>query len=335
MVFPSLEAMSKEGEAGRMKINQYARMITVPLAALQAVGTYAILKNQGVVGALDPLTISALVLTLAAGTVFLMWLGELITEYGIGNGISMLIFGGIVGRFPVIIGQTFSVVGQDQYLNILVFTVVAILVITGIVMVNEATRQIPIVYAKRVSGNRMYGGQSTFLPLRVNQAGVIPIIFAVSLVLIPSLIGQYLSAAPNAFVARAATSLSNAFDPNGVVYNIVYFVLVIGFTYFYTAVIFNPVKISGEIQKYGGFIPGIRPGTPTSNYLNYVLTRITLAGAIFLGAVAVLPSLAQGVSNVATLTIGGTGVLIVVSVVLETHRQFETMLVTRSYDKYR
>lgn len=335
MVFPSLEAMSKEGEAGRMKINQYARMITVPLAALQAVGTYAILKNQGVVGALDPLTISALVLTLAAGTVFLMWLGELITEYGIGNGISMLIFGGIVGRFPVIIGQTFSVVGQDQYLNILVFTVVAILVITGIVMVNEATRQIPIVYAKRVSGNRMYGGQSTFLPLRVNQAGVIPIIFAVSLVLIPSLIGQYLSAAPNAFVARAATSLSNAFDPNGVVYNIVYFVLVIGFTYFYTAVIFNPVKISGEIQKYGGFIPGIRPGTPTSNYLNYVLTRITMAGAIFLGAVAVLPSLAQGVSNVATLTIGGTGVLIVVSVVLETHRQFETMLVTRSYDKYR
>ena len=335
MVFPSLEAMSKEGEAGRMKINQYARMITVPLAALQAVGTYAILKNQGVVGALDPLTISALVLTLAAGTVFLMWLGELITEYGIGNGISMLIFGGIVGRFPVIIGQTFSVVGQDQYLNILVFTVVAILVITGIVMVNEATRQIPIVYAKRVSGNRMYGGQSTFLPLRVNQAGVIPIIFAVSLVLIPSLIGQYLSAAPNAFVARAATSLSNAFDPNGVVYNIVYFVLVIGFTYFYTAVIFNPVKISVEIQKYGGFIPGIRPGTPTSNYLNYVLTRITMAGAIFLGAVAVLPYLAQGVSNVATITIGGTGVLIVVSVVLETHRQFETMLVTRSYDKYR
>jgi len=334
MVFPKLEALAKEGESGRTKINQYSRMIAVPLAALQALGTYALLKNQNIIGVLNPLTLSSLILTLTAGTLLLMWLGELITEYGIGNGISMLIFGGIVGQFPTLIGRTISVVTEDQFLNIAVFGGVALLVIAGIVMVNEATRQIPIVYARRVRGNKMYGGQSTFLPLRVNQAGVIPIIFAVSLVLIPSLFGQYLSQVPNPAIANLARGLSDLFKPSSIVYNAFYFILVIGFTYFYTAIVFNPAKISEEIQKYGGFIPGIRPGTPTANYLNYILTRITLAGAVFLGLVAVLPSLVQGVSNVATLTIGGTGVLIVVSVVLETARQFETMMVSRSYEKY-
>ncbi|MBI3887923.1 hypothetical protein HY310_02545 [Candidatus Microgenomates bacterium] len=221
-----------------------------------------------------------------------------------------------------------------SFCNIVVFALLALVVVAGIVMVNEATRQIPIVYARRVRGNKMYGGQSTFLPLRVNKAGVIPIIFAVSLVLIPSLLGQYLGQIPNPAISRFAQTLSNLFKPNSIVYNAVYFVLVIGFTYFYTAIVFNPAKISEEIQKYGGFIPGIRPGTPTANYLNYILTRITLAGAVFLGLVAVLPSLVQGVSNVATLTIGGTGVLIVVSVVLETARQFETMIVSRNYEKY-
>lgn len=334
MVFPSLEALSKEGESGRMKINQYARMLTVPLAALQAMGTFALLRNQHIIGNAAPLTLASLILTLTAGTILLMWLGELITEYGIGNGISMLIFGGIIGRMPVIVGQTISVVTGDQIVNILAFVAVGFLVIAGIVLVNEATRQIPIVYARRVRGNKMYGGQSTFLPLRVNQAGVIPIIFAVSLVLIPSLLGQYLGQVPNPTISRLAQGLSNSFRPTGVVYNLVYFLLVLGFTYFYTAIIFNPRKISDEIQKYGGFIPGIRPGTPTANYLNYILTRITLAGAVFLGLIAVLPSFAQGISNVATLTIGGTGILIVVSVVLETTRQFETMLVTRNYDSF-
>lgn len=334
MVFPKLEEMAKEGESGRTKINQYSRMIAIPLAALQALGTYALLKNQNIIGVLNPLTLVSLILTLTAGTLLLMWLGELITEYGIGNGISMLIFGGIVGRFPSLIGQTVSVVTGDQIMNILVFGGIALVVIAGIVMVNEATRQIPIVYARRVRGNKMYGGQSTFLPLRVNQAGVIPIIFAVSLVLIPSLLGQYLGQIPNPMISRVAQTLTTLFKPTGFVYNAVYFVLVIGFTYFYTAIVFNPAKISEEIQKYGGFIPGIRPGTPTANYLNYILTRITLAGAVFLGLVAVLPSLVQGVSNVATLTIGGTGVLIVVSVVLETARQFETMMVSRNYEKY-
>lgn len=334
MIFPSLEALAKEGEYGRQKINQYGRMLTVPLAALQAIGTYALLKSQNIIGVLDVWTLSSLVLTLTAGTILLMWLGELITEYGIGNGISMIIFGGIVGRLPVVVGQTVSVVTGDQLVNILVFGGVALAVVAGIVLVNEAARQVPIVYARRVRGSRMYGGQSTFLPLRVNQAGVIPIIFAVSLVLIPSLLGQYLSSVPNVTVSRFAQWLASFFNPNGVSYNLVYFLLVIGFTYFYTAVIFNPTKIATEIQKYGGFVPGIRPGTPTAGYLNYVLTRITLAGAFFLGAVAVLPSFVQGISNVATLTIGGTGALIVVSVVLETARQFETMLVSKSYDKF-
>ncbi len=334
MVVPELEALAKEGESGRMKINQYSRMITVPLAALQALGTYALLKNQNIIGALDPLTLVSLILTLTAGTLLLMWLGELITEYGIGNGISMLIFGGIVGRFPVLFGQTVSIITGDQLFNIIIFGGVALLVIAGIVMVNEAARQIPVVYARRVRGNKMYGGQSTFLPLRVNQAGVIPIIFAVSLVLLPSLLGQYLGQIPNPLVSRVALGLSSAFDPRSWVYNVFYFLLVIGFTYFYTAITFNPAKIAEEVQKHGGFIPGIRPGTPTTQYLNYILTRITLAGAVFLGLVAVLPSLVQGVSSVATLTVGGTGVLIVVSVVLETTRQFETMLVTRNYDNF-
>lgn len=334
MVFPKLKSLAEEGESGRTKINQYARMIAVPLAAMQALGTYALLKNQNVIGSLSPITLTSLILTLTAGTLLLMWFGELITEYGIGNGISMLIFGGIVGRFPTLIGQTVSVVTQEQILNLVVFSGIAVAVVAGIVLVNEATRQIPIVYARRVRGNKMYGGQSTFLPLRVNQAGVIPIIFAVSLVLIPSLLGQYLSQIPNPVISRFASSLAQLFVPNSLVYNLVYFVLVIGFTYFYTAITFNPVEISQQIQKYGGFIPGIRPGTSTANYLNYILTRITLAGAVFLGLIAILPSLAQGVSNVATLTIGGTGVLIVVSVVLETARQFETMLVSKSYEKY-
>ena len=334
MVFPKLEALSKEGEFGRMQINQYARMVTVPLSALQALGTYALLKNQNIIGVLNPMTLVSLILTLTAGTVLLMWLGELITEYGIGNGISMLIFGGIVGRFPVLLGQTISIVTSEQFVNVLVFAAVGFAVIAGIVLVNEATRQIPIVYARRVRGNKMYGGQSNFLPLRVNQAGVIPIIFAVSLVLIPNLLGQYLSQVPNPTLSRFAQTLSLAFNPNSLLYNAVYFILVIGFTYFYTAIIFNPQKISSEIQKFGGFIPGIRPGAPTSGYLNYIITRITLAGAIFLGLIAILPSFAQGISNVATLTIGGTGILIVVSVVLETPRQFETMLVTRSYEKF-
>lgn len=334
MVFPKLEELSKEGEYGRMKINQYTRFLTVPLAALQAIGMYALLRNQQIIGNLEPITLIAMIITMTAGTILLMWMGELITENGIGNGISMLIFAGIVGRLPVIVGQTLATLSGEKVVGLAIFLVLAAVVIASIVIVNEATRQITVQYAKRIRGNKMYGGQTTHLPLRINQAGVIPIIFAVSLILLPTMISQYLTASANPTISNIARFVSINFQPSSLLYNGSYFLLVIAFTYFYTAVTFNPTKIAQEIQKYGGFVPGIRPGTPTANYLNYILTRITFAGAIFLGIVAVLPSLANSITNVATLTIGGTGVLIVVSVILETAKQLESMLIMRSYEGF-
>lgn len=334
MVIPQLEALSKEGEYGQQKINQYTRFITVPLAAFQALGMYALLKNQKIIAQFNPLSLLNLVVTMVAGTVFLMWLGELITENGIGNGISMIIFAGIVGRLPVSLGQTAAIFEPENFFNIIVFLLMSILVIAAVVIVNEASRKIRIQYARRIKGRRIYGGQSTFLPLRINQAGVIPIIFAVSLVLLPSMLGNFLGGVGNPTIAGLAKTFTSIFRPGGFTYNLVYFLLVIGFTYFYTAIIFNPEKIAEEIKKYGGFIPGIRPGKPTVDYLNRILTRITLVGAIFLGLVAILPSALQSLTDVATMTIGGTGILIIVSVVLETTRQLEAMLVMRSYDGF-
>lgn len=334
IVFPKLEELSKEGEFGREKINQYTRLITVPLAALQSIGMYALLKNQGIVGATNPLTLISLILTMTAGTMFVMWLGELITSYGVGNGISLLIFAGIVGRFPVAIGQTISTVTAEVASNMLVFTGLAIAVIAATVTVNEAVRRITVHYARRIRGNKVYGGSTSYLPLRVNQAGVIPIIFAVSLVLLPSLVGGFLQQVRTPVLVNIGRVLSGLFNPNSVSYNVIYFLLVIGFTYFYTAITFNPTKIAGEIQKYGGFIPGIRPGSPTASYLNYILTRITLAGALFLGLIAVVPTLARQTTGVTTLLIGGTSVLIVVSVVLETVKALEAQLVMRNYDGF-
>ncbi|MDO8551600.1 MAG: preprotein translocase subunit SecY [bacterium] len=334
MVVPKLEALQKEGEYGRKKINQYTRYLTVPLAALQAIGMYALLRNQGIMSELTPLGLASLLVTMTAGTVFLMWLGELISENGVGNGISILIFAGIVGRLPVVFGQTLSTLETTNFFNLIIFMAMAVVVIGAIAYVNEAVRQIRVEYAKRVRGGRIYGGQATYLPLRINQAGVIPIIFAVSVVLLPSMISQFLSQVPNPTLAGLASSFASLFNPGGATYNIIYFVLVVGFTYFYTAVVFNPTKIADEIKKHGGFIPGIRPGTPTSEFLNWILTRITLAGAVFLGLVAVLPSLIQGITGVATLTIGGTGILIVVSVVLETVKSLESMMLMRSYEGF-
>lgn len=334
MVFPKLEALSKEGESGRQKINQYTRFLTVPLAILQAFGMYALLKNQNIIGNLNPIGLLSFMLTMTAGTMVLVWLGELISQRGVGNGISLLIFAGIIGRLPVTLGQTVSTITAENFLNIIIFVVMGIIVIASIVAINEATRQITVYYAKRVRGNKMYGGQSTHIPLRLNQAGVIPIIFAVSLVLLPSLISNYLTVSKNPALHNIATTMSSLFNPNGIFYNALYFILVIGFTYFYTAVVFNPKKIADEIQKYGGFIPGIRPGTPTASYLNYILTRITLAGAIFLGIVAIFPSIAKSITGVQTLLLGGTGILIVVSVVLETVKAIESQLVMRNYEKF-
>ncbi len=334
LIFPKLEALSKEGEQGRQKINQYTRMLTVPLAVVQAVGMYALLRSQGIIPLLSPLYLISFLVTMTAGTMFLVWLGELISSKGIGNGISLLIFAGIVGRVPVIFGQTVSTITSSNFFNIITFLIMGILVIGSIVIINEATRRITVYYAKQVRGNKMYGGQSTHLPLRVNQAGVIPIIFAVSLVLMPSLVANYLTASKNVVLHNIATNITLWFNPEGIFYNALYFILVVGFTYFYTAVIFNPKKIAEEIQKYGGFIPGIRPGSPTASYLNYILTRITLAGAIFLGTIAIFPTIGRAITNVQTLMLGGTGILIVVSVVLETIKAIEAQLVMRSYEGF-
>jgi preprotein translocase subunit SecY len=334
MVFPKLEELSKEGEAGRKKINQYTRILTIPLAALQAIGMYALLRSQGIIGVLAPTTFISFIAIMTAGTVFLVWLGELITERGIGNGISLLITAGILGRIPVIIGQTLSTATAETTTNTLMFIALGLIVIAGIIIVNEATRQITVFYAKRVRGNKMYGGQTTHLPLRLNQAGVIPIIFAVSIVLLPSLVANFLRTSSNQVLSQISQNITIWFEPNGPIYNITYFVLVVGFTYFYTAVIFNPKKIAEDIQKYGGFIPGIRPGNPTSAYLNYILTRITLVGATFLGIIAILPTLARSATGVQTLFLGGTGILIVVSVVLETFKAIEANLVMRNYEGF-
>ena len=334
MVYPKLEEIQKEGEQGRQKINQYTRMLTVPLAVLQAIGMYALLKNQGIIANLDPIHIVSFIVTMTAGTMLLVWMGELLTEKGIGNGISLLIFAGIVSRIPVIFTQASSVVNAQNLSNMGIFLGMGLFVIASIVIINEATRKITIYYAKQVRGNKMYGGQSTHLPLRLNQAGVIPIIFAVSLVLLPSLLANYFSVSRNNLLHNLGLFLNNWFNPNGVSYNVFYFLLVVGFTYFYTAVVFNPKKIADEIQKYGGFIPGIRPGVSTANYLNYILTRITLAGALFLGTIAIFPTLARAFTNIQSLILGGTGILIVVSVVLETIKAIEAQLVMRNYEGF-
>lgn len=335
MVFPKLEELSKEGESGRQKINQYTRFLTVPLAVLQAFGMYALLRSQGIILNLSPLDIISFLVTMTAGTMLLVWFGELITERGVGNGISLLIFAGIIGRLPIVFGQTISTITAENIFNLGVFLVMSLIVIGSIVTINEATRQITVYYAKRVRGNKMYGGQQTHLPLRLNQAGVIPIIFAVSLVLLPSMVANYLVASKNPMLHNGALFITTWLNPDGFAYNIMYFLLVVGFTYFYTAVVFNPKKISEEIQKYGGFVPGVRPGTQTAKYLNYILTRITLAGALFLGTIAIFPTIAKSFTNIQNLMLGGTGVLIVVSVVLETIKSIEAQLVMRNYEGFK
>jgi preprotein translocase subunit SecY len=330
-VIPRLEELSKEGEYGQERINQYTRLLTVPLAALQSFGMYALLKSQNVIPTLPPLSVIALIATMTAGSVFAVWLGELITEYGISNGISFLIFAGIVARLPVTLTQSVTVLTPDDYLKSAVFIAVAVVIMGLIVFMNEATRQIPINYARRVGRAAI---SASYLPLRLNQAGVIPIIFAVSLVLLPSMVSQFLAGAPNAKVAQIATNIAQNFNPQSFWYNFLYFFLVFGFTYFYTSVVFNPEKISENLQKSGGFIPGIRPGEQTTKYLTSVLNRITMVGGIFLGLIAVLPSFFQNFIGVSNLAIGGTGILIVVSVVLEITRDLESQLVMKRYDTF-
>lgn len=334
VVYPKLEALSKEGEYGRQKINQYTRYITIPLSVVQGIGMYFLLRSQNIITNLSPFDMVAFLFTMTAGTMLIMWIGELITEQGLGNGISLLIFAGIVGRLPVIFGQTVSTISSQDVINLLIFAAMGIIVIAAIVLVSEAIRKIPIYYAKRVKGSKMYGGQSTHLPLRLNQAGVIPIIFAVSIVLLPNLLANYFSASKSDLLRGIGQFFTVYFNPNGLWYNALYFILVVGFTYFYTAIIFDPKKISEDIQKYGGFIPGIRPGTATSKFLNYIITRITLAGAVFLGIIAILPSIVRQFTGLQTVLVGGTSILIVVAVVIETVKILEVQQVSRNYDRF-
>ena len=328
--FPKLKELSQEGEWGQAKINQYTRLLTLPLSIMQGYGFYFLLQQQGVVTAPTPLSLMALVLALAAGSLFMMWLGELLSERGIGNGISLLIFVGIAAGYPLSLAQSLTALTAGQVTNLVLFLALLLGLFAAVVLINEAVRRIPIQYAVRGPN----AGAQSFLPLRLNQAGVIPIIFAVSLVLIPPTIARYLSGAGNPQLAQLSSEIIRLFTPTGFFYNLVYFILVVLFTFFYTAVVFNTKDLAENLQKRGGFIPGIRPGMATKDLIDRIITRTTFFGAIFLGLIAILPSVGAALTGVTAFTLGGTGVLIVVSVVLETLRQLEGELSVREYEGY-
>jgi len=329
VVIPKLEQLAKEGEAGRKVIAQYTRYGAVFLGLIQAIGMSVALGRQGVFYKPGLGTYLLVALTLTAGTAMLMWIGELITEKGIGNGISLIIFAGIVSRLPqgiASMGQQFQadVISMG---NLVILIVLGLLIIAGVVAVNEGQRRIPVQYAKRVMGRKVYGGQSTHIPLKVNQAGVIPIIFAMSLMLFPVQIAKFI----NHPWARAVES-SLGFGT--VLNSVLYALLIIFFTYFYTAIVFNPMDVADNLKKYGGFVPGLRPGRPTGEYISRVLSRLTLAGAIFLALIAILPNFMIAVTGISTLYFGGTALLIVVGVALETMKQFESYLLMRNYEGF-
>lgn len=334
VVVPQLEQLSKEGEYGRQKMNQYTRFLTVPLTIMQAIGIFILLKNQNIIGNLNPLEFFSFICTMVAGTFVLVWFGELISEFGLGNGISLLILAGIAGRVPVSLTKTFTTINQEAIMNVAIFVLLSVAVIATVVFVNEAVRKIPVYYAKRIKGNRVYQGATNFLPLKLNQAGVIPIIFAVAFVLFPQILGNFLANVKNPALAQTGLFLVRFFKPNGFFYNFFYFFLVIGFTFFYTVIQFNPQKIAEEIQKHGGFIPGIRPGIATKQFLEKIVYRITSVGALFLGTIAIMPAILSSITGINNLIIGGTGILIVVSVILETFKTVDAQLMMRNYEKF-
>lgn len=328
---PKLKAMyQEEGEAGRRKFTQYSRLLTVPLAFIQSFGFLTLLQRQGVVIGLDLPTMVVNVLVITAGSILLMWIGELITEFGIGNGVSLIIFAGIIARLPSTVGQLAFKFQVSQIPLFLAFTAAALLIIAGITAVSQAERPIPITYAKRVRGMKVYGGISTYLPLKLNQAGVIPIIFGMSILLFPQMILRFLTEAGPALLSDVASAVLTVLE-NGWVYAFLYFVLVFLFTYFYTAVTFDPDTISNNLQKSGAFIPGVRPGNKTSQYIAKILTRITFFGAVFLGAVAVLPLVMKAVTGMAALAIGGLALLIVVEVILDVVKKVDAQVSLREY----
>ncbi len=336
MIFPKLKEMYyEEGSAGRAKFNRISRFITIPLAILQAYGFLNLLAAKGVLPELTLFDLLKNVLIITTGSVLLMWIGELISEQKLGNGISLLIFAGIVSQLPASI-QQFVLdyrVGTLRIDFLAVFVVVALLVIAGVVFIQEGERRIPVSYAKRVRGNKMYGGVSSYLPIKVNQAGVIPIIFAVSILLFPQFIAQAAAIISPGLSAKLTDLVSRLFNDQ-YLYGAVYFVLVIVFTYFYTAVTFDPKEISKNLQRAGGFIAGIRPGESTAEFLGKVISRITFSGAIFLGVIAILPNITQVVTGIQSLSIGGTSLLIVVAVALDSTRQINSQLIMREYEGF-
>lgn len=331
IMVPKLKAMyQEEGEAGRARFGQYSRRLTLPLALLQGFSFLILLERQGVVSTLTPFDFIVNVIVVTAGSVFLMWLGELMSEFGIGNGTSLIIFSGIVASLPRTVTNLIAAYDPSQIPLYLGFAAVAVAVIYAVVVVTEAERPIPVTYAKQVRGTKVYGGISTYLPLRVNQAGVIPIIFSLSMLLFPQMIFNFLSSATNPTLKMiSSTGLSIINNPW--IYDSAYFLLVFAFTYFYTAITFDPVMISDNLQKSGAFVPGVRPGQPTAEHLSKIVTRITLVGASFLGFIAVLPLLMRSVTGITTLALGGTAMLIAVSVVLDLVKKIDAQLSMREY----
>ena len=327
-IVPELKELQKEGEYGREKLDRYTRIITIPLAIFQAFAMYGILNSQKIIINQSPLIIIALVASMLAGTMIMIFFGQLINEYGIGNGISVLIFAGIISRLPVSAIQSFVLAdwsNPQTLFNIIVSAALIFAIVLAVVTVEEAVYRIPVSYAKR--------GQNTYLPIKVNVSGVMPIIFAVSLVSLPSLLGQALARSSQSTLAAISRFLIQNFNSNSVLYLIVYFLLVIVFTFFYSTVVFKPKDVAEELRKSGGYIPGIRPGSATEKRLTFILYRVVFIGAFFLALIAVLPAIIQKITGLSSLTIGGTSVLIVVSVILELHRKIENVVQMYNYDK--
>lgn len=346
-IIPRLSELSNEGQQGRNRINQFTHWLTVPLAVLQGYAQGVLFSNQpsprggtllegfGLFDSATVLPTLAILASMTAGTMLLVWIGELITENGIGNGISIIIFGGIVASLPgavaaLVTGGTLT----SNIIGMVMFLVIGLITIVGIIMINEGQRRIPVHHAKRVRAGRVYGGSTTFIPLKVNSAGMIPLIFAVSIMVFPGMIAQYLSASSTEWVRDFANVLSRVLSPDTLPYNLVYFLMVVGFTYFYTMVIFQQQKIPENLQRQGAFIPGVRPGRNTEVYLQRVLNRITLVGALFLGTVAILPWIASLITGVNALQLGATSLLIVVGVAVDTMRQLEAQLMMRNYEGF-
>jgi len=347
-IIPRLNELSNEGQQGRNRINQYTHYLTVPLALLQgygqallfanqsnSAGTGTLIKDFGLFSSDTWLPTVAILLSMTAGTMLLVWIGELITEYGVGNGISIIIFGGIVASMPGSVGTliTGNSVGQN-FMGTAFFLIIGLATIVGVVLINEGQRRIPVHHARRVRAGRVYGGTTTHIPLKVNSAGMIPLIFAVSIMVFPGMVASFLQSSSREWVRNLAEQMTRIFQPNTFQYNLIYFFMVVGFTYFYTMVVFQQQKIPENLQRQGAFVPGVRPGRNTEQYLQRVLTRITLIGALFLGVVAILPFIGAEITGVRTLQLSSTSLLIVVGVAIDTMRQLEAQLMMRNYEGF-